>query len=122
MSEVKTLSLANEKTKRKTDFIGRPETGVETLFEIEGRPGYAVSVTTMKGHGGARSHARLCTYKVENGFVCMGFTMFQGAAIHSDYPEVKRFTQKIAEEKHAQFLATLKEKVANGSFNLAAQV
>lgn len=108
------LSLVNEKTAQRRDYMGRPEVGMESFYDIDGREGCGVTVTTGK----QISVARLCTRKHENGMVCTGYTMYGGTQLTKRSAPVARFTQKVAEANHAAFLIELRAAIDAGKFDL----
>lgn len=116
-----TLSLANRITGAKRDYIGRTEVGKETRFTVNGRENVAVTVLTMKCHGGPATVCRLANHTPateKGGFESFGYTMFGGVSKTFRHAEVKRFTQRIADELHEKALVDLQAAIDSGEFNL----
>lgn len=124
LPHMSSLKLANRITVQKRDYIGRTEVGKETRFTVEGRENVAVTVLTMKCHGGPTTVCRLANHTPateRGGFESFGYTMLGGVSKTFRHSEVKRFTQKIADELHEKALADLQIAIDKGEFNLAGQ-
>ena len=118
------LRLANRITAQKRDYIGRTEVGKETRFTVNGRENVAVTVLTMKCHGGPATVCRLANHTPateRGGFESFGYTLFGGVSKTFRHGECKRFTQKAADEFHEKALADLQIAIDKGEFNLAGQ-
>ena len=113
-----TLSLGSGKLSRPYCFHDKHENNCQTMFPIIGRDGFGVNVLTHKGYHGVMSSATVVEFTSGGGWSCQPMS---GTSIRKGYSEVKRFTSKIALEKHNEFLAEVQKKIDAGEFNLAGQ-